>query len=78
MNEIQKLAEKAKKSVPQGILGVDKWIEAYNEKFAELIINKCANIVWDEAEKKMNTDVNDAGYKIIQHFYKEQNDSRKL
>lgn len=34
---IQSLAEQAKKSVPHG-LGVDKWIEVYNEKFAELIM----------------------------------------
>ena len=39
------------------------------EKFAELIVNKCANIVWDEAEKTSNSDVNDAGYKIIEHFF---------
>ena len=37
---IQKLADKAKKSVPYG-LTPDKWIEVYNEKFAELIIREC-------------------------------------
>ena len=40
MNHIQQLAERAKKSVPHG-LGVDKWIEVYNEKFAELIVREC-------------------------------------
>jgi hypothetical protein len=40
MNKIQELAEKAKKSVPHG-LGVDKWIETYNEIFANLIIEEC-------------------------------------
>ena len=41
MNErIQDLANQAKQSVPHGILGVDKWIELYNEKFAELIIKE--------------------------------------
>ena len=39
------------------------------DKFAELIVKKCANIVWDEAEKTSNSDVNDAGYKIIEHFF---------
>ena len=39
------------------------------ERFAELIVKKCANIVWDEAEKTSNSDVNDAGYKIIEHFF---------
>ena len=38
------------------------------EKFAELIVKKCANIVWDEAEKTMSSEVNDAGYKIIEYF----------
>jgi hypothetical protein len=37
-------------------------------KFAELIIVKCANVVWDEAEKTDNHQVNDAGYKILEHF----------
>ena len=44
MNEqIRELALQAKISVPQG-LDVDKWIETYNEKFAELIVQKCADI----------------------------------
>jgi hypothetical protein len=38
------------------------------DKFAELIIVKCANVVWDEAEKTDNHQVNDAGYKILEHF----------
>jgi len=41
---IQTLAEKAKNSMPQGILGVDKWIELYNQKFAELIVKECARL----------------------------------
>ena len=39
------------------------------ERFAELIVKKCANIVWDEAEKTGSVDVNDAGYKIISYFH---------
>jgi len=43
MNErIKELAEQAKQSVSQGILGVDQWIELYNQKFAELIVRECA------------------------------------
>ena len=38
------------------------------EKFAELIVKKCANIVWDDAENTMSSEVNDAGYKIIEYF----------
>ena len=46
-----------------------QWIRVDElEKFAELIVKKCANIVWDEAEKTMSSDVNDAGYKIIEYF----------
>ena len=48
MNQrIQELAEKAKLSVPHGIMGVDKWIEVYNEKFAELIVRECADFLKD-------------------------------
>ena len=42
------------------------WFNA--TKFAELIVKECANIVWDEAEKTMSSEVNDAGYKIIEYF----------
>ena len=46
-----------------------QWIRVDElEKFAELIVKKCANIVWDEAEKTMSSEVNDAGYKIIEYF----------
>lgn len=46
MNEqIQKLAITAKESVPQGTLEVDKWIETYNEKFAELIVRECVDVI---------------------------------
>jgi hypothetical protein len=43
MNEIvNQLAEQAKASIPPGTLSVDQWIEQYNQKFAQLIINECA------------------------------------
>jgi len=38
---IQELADKAKLSVPPGIMGVDQWVEAYNEELAKLIIQDC-------------------------------------
>jgi hypothetical protein len=47
---IQNLAEQAKNSMPQGILGVDKWIELYNQKFAELIVQECCDIA-DQVER---------------------------
>jgi hypothetical protein len=37
---IQECAEEAKKKVPLG-LGVDRWVEVYNEELARLIIQEC-------------------------------------
>jgi len=45
---IQQLAEKAKKSVPHG-LTPDKWIEVYNEKFAQLIVEAALDQVKERA-----------------------------
>ena len=39
---IQQLAEQARASIPTGELEVEQWIEAYNEKLAELIVRECA------------------------------------
>lgn len=50
---IKRISEQAKKEVPAGILGVDKWIEVYNEKFAELIIKDCFDYLDDETEQKI-------------------------
>jgi hypothetical protein len=42
MNQrIQQLAEQAKASIPTDTLGVEQWIAAYNQKFAELIVREC-------------------------------------
>ena len=42
MNEqIRLLAEEAKTLVPKGILSVDEWVSAYNQIFAESIIQAC-------------------------------------
>ena len=43
--------------------------QPFVEKFAELIVKECANIVWDEADKTNNPDVNNAAYKIINYFF---------
>lgn len=42
--QIQQLSNKAKAAVPHG-LSPDKWIEVYNEKFAELIVGECAMVL---------------------------------
>jgi hypothetical protein len=47
--KIKDLSDQAKKQVPHG-LGVDKWIEVYNEKFAELIVQECIGILETEIE----------------------------
>ena len=40
--QIQQLAEQARASIPTGTLETEQWIEAYNEKLAELIVRECA------------------------------------
>jgi len=40
--QIQQLAEQARASIPTGTLETEQWIEAYNEKLAELIVRACA------------------------------------
>jgi hypothetical protein len=74
MNErIKSLLAKAHLDVKEefGIIDTNR----VAEKFAELIVNKCANIVWDEAEKIDSHEVNAAGYKIIEHFSELKNDT---
>lgn len=43
---INQLVSKAKASVPHG-LNPDKWIEVYNQKFAELIVKECEKVAKD-------------------------------
>ncbi len=51
--KIKAIAEQAKKSVPQGILTPDKWIEEYNNIFAELIVKECFEFLDDDTEQKI-------------------------
>ena len=44
---IQQLVEQAKTQVPQGILSPELWIEQYNQKFAELIVKECCQLMID-------------------------------
>jgi hypothetical protein len=59
---IKDLADEAKKQVPHG-LDVDKWIEVYNEKLAQLIVGECVDIA-DEYDGVGSTIVS----RIKQHF----------
>jgi hypothetical protein len=43
-NMIQQLAERAKQSVPSGLV-VEQWIQVYNIKLGELIVQECVSIV---------------------------------
>ena len=62
MNEIQRLADRAKNAVPKGILTPDKWIEEYNKIFAELIVRECMDVV----SKKCASPT--AYYALCDHF----------
>ena len=71
MNELIKLlAEQAKNSIPKDSLGVTDWIEAYNQKFAELIVRECVGIAQDRAafDGFPPNDVNHIISEIKEHF----------
>jgi hypothetical protein len=52
MNErIKLLAEQAKNSIPKDSLGVTDWIEAYNQKFAELLVQECVDYCGENLSK---------------------------
>lgn len=53
-----------------------EWFAFYNKKFTELLTVKCANVVWAEAEKSNNAEVNDAGYKILEIFEVDTNNDK--
>jgi len=60
------IAEQAKKSVPHG-LGVDKWIETYNQLFAELIVNECADIAQQHNKSPVKS-IYAVGHVIREHL----------
>jgi hypothetical protein len=59
---IQELADQAKSQVPQGILSPELWIEQYNQRFAELIVQECVSI------SRTSTDGFSAGRQMQEHF----------
>jgi hypothetical protein len=70
MNErIKELAEQAAISCGD-FIGPRLYMthEEEMEKFAELIIVKCANIIWHEADINDSAEINEGGYKILDHF----------
>jgi hypothetical protein len=62
---VQQLSDQAKKSVPHG-LTPDKWIEVYNELFAELIVRECAEWI---KNTDSDPDIGEEDAKaLLQHF----------
>ena len=61
---VQRLAEQAKSQVPSGILSPELWIEHYNQRFAELIVQECAKI----ADAPTSQPYESYGEKIQKHF----------
>ena len=66
MNEqIQRISEQAEKYADDNFRGEPTWSEAFESKFAELIVLECASIA-DSAEPFLSSDL------IKQHFGVEQ------
>jgi hypothetical protein len=69
MNQrIQQLANQAKLNVPHGIMGVDKWIEAYNQELGQLIVAECAGLCINELADPRDTVEQQCAAKIMAHF----------
>jgi hypothetical protein len=69
MNErIREFAQQAGYRPLPGFDFANNMEEVFMEKFAELIIVKCANIIWHEADINDSAEINEGGYKILDHF----------
>jgi hypothetical protein len=67
---IQELAEQAEKYADDNFRGEPSYSEAYDSKFAELIVRECLNIV-DDAERGGSNEVWDNAVKFIRRDIKE-------
>ena len=65
-NLIKSFSEQARNSIPKDVLGPTEWIEKYNEKLTELIINECIKIC--EQGTDTQTTSSGAAPMIKQHF----------
>ena len=63
---IKNLSDQAKQSIPVGIVGVEQWIDLYNEQFARLILEQCFDIC--EQGTSTQTTSSGAATMIKQHF----------
>jgi len=68
MIDIEDLANKARTSVPEGLV-VDEWVAKYNNIFAGLIVDECLNQCYNNGmnDSLYEGQLKAAGY-IEQHF----------
>lgn len=60
-NLIKNLSDQAKQSIPAGIVGVEQWIDLYNEQFAKLVLEECFII----CEQGTSTQTTSAGVSTL-------------
>jgi len=65
-NLIKTLSDQARNSIPEDMYGPLEWIDRYNEKLTELIINECVKIC--EHGTDTQTTSSGAATMIKQHF----------
>ena len=67
---IQSLAEQARVSIAPDTLGVTEWIEQYNRRLAELIVEECARIADRERPNSLGCGyiTKTKGQEIREHF----------
>ena len=74
MNErIQELSEQAEKYADDNFRGEPTWSEAFESKFAELIVRECVKVMYDNAmERKVPPDINQTpthyAIAVLEHF----------
>lgn len=74
MNErIKELSEQAEKYADDNFRGEPTWSEAFEAKFAELIVRECVKVMYDNAiERKVPPDINQTpthyAIAVLEHF----------
>ena len=74
MNErIKELSEQAEKYADDNFRGEPTWSEAFESKFAELIVRECVKVMYDNAiERKVPPDINQTpthyAIAVLEHF----------
>jgi hypothetical protein len=74
MNErIRELSEQAEKYADDNFRGEPTWSEAFESKFAELIVRECVKVMYDNAiERKVPPNINQTpthyAIAVLEHF----------